>query len=49
MFAVGEYLVSTHGAAFFGDVTVVFEGEPDEHYHVPLLLAPFGYTTYRGS
>jgi len=49
VFAVREYMVSTHGAAFFGEVTVLFEGEPDEHYHVPLLLAPFGYTTYRGS
>ena len=48
-FAVREYLVRTHGAAFFPEITVVFEAEPDEHYHVPLLLAPFGYTTYRGS
>jgi 5-hydroxyisourate hydrolase len=31
-------------------VTVVFEASPDEaHYHIPLLLTPFGYTTYRGS
>jgi len=29
---------------------VVFEiGATDEHYHVPLLLNPFGYSTYRGS
>ena len=49
VFTVREYLVRTHGAAFFPEITVVFEAEPDEHYHVPLLLAPFGYTTYRGS
>ena len=24
-------------------------GSPDEHYHVPLLLSPYGYSTYRGS
>ena len=36
--------------AFFPDVTITFQvgGEP-QHYHVPLLLSPFGYTTYRGS
>jgi 5-hydroxyisourate hydrolase len=29
---------------------VTFEVEPEEeHYHVPLLLSPFGYSTYRGS
>ena len=49
VFAVREYLVRAHGAAFFPEITVVFEAEPDEHYHVPLLLSPFGYTTYRGS
>ena len=36
--------------AFFPEVTVVFEvTEPARHHHVPLLLSPFGYTTYRGS
>jgi hydroxyisourate hydrolase len=49
VFAVREYLVRTHGAAFYPEVTVVFEAAPGEHHHVPLLLAPFGYTTYRGS
>jgi 5-hydroxyisourate hydrolase len=29
---------------------VVFQvADPDRHYHVPLLLSPFGYTVYRGS
>jgi hydroxyisourate hydrolase len=49
VFAVREYLARTHGAAFFGEITVAFEAEPGEHYHVPLLLSPFGYSTYRGS
>ena len=36
--------------AFFPEVTVQFTVErPDEHLHVPLLLSPFGYSTYRGS
>jgi 5-hydroxyisourate hydrolase / 2-oxo-4-hydroxy-4-carboxy-5-ureidoimidazoline decarboxylase len=35
---------------FYPDVVVTFVvGDPDAHYHVPLLLSPFGYSTYRGS
>ncbi len=49
VFAVREYLVRNHGAAFFSEITVAFEAGPSEHYHLPLLLTPFGYTTYRGS
>jgi 5-hydroxyisourate hydrolase len=35
--------------AFFPSVTVEFTVTDDRHYHVPLLLSPFGYSTYRGS
>ncbi|WP_433893490.1 hydroxyisourate hydrolase [Streptomyces sp. CA-111067] len=35
--------------AFFPEVAVVFAVAPGEHYHVPLLLNPFGYSVYRGS
>ena len=35
--------------AFFPEVTVTFSVTPGEHYHVPLLLSPFGYSVYRGS
>ncbi|NBM19907.1 hydroxyisourate hydrolase [Streptomyces sp. GC420] len=35
--------------AFFPEVTVTFAVVPGEHYHVPLLLNPFGYSVYRGS
>jgi len=39
-----------HGVAFHPQVTVDFlVREAAEHHHVPLLLSPFGYTTYRGS
>jgi hypothetical protein len=36
--------------SFFPEVTIVFNvQDPTQHYHVPLLLSPFGYSTYRGS
>jgi len=34
---------------FFPEVTVVFTVKKGEHYHVPVLLSPYSYTTYRGS
>jgi 5-hydroxyisourate hydrolase len=49
-FETGPYF-GAHGlAGFYPEVAVVFEvREPSEHHHVPLLLSPFGYSTYRGS
>lgn len=46
-----EAYLSAHRdeAAFFPEVTVTFTVTPGEHYHVPLLLNPFGYSVYRGS
>jgi 5-hydroxyisourate hydrolase len=39
-----------NGDAFFPEVTIAFEiRDASQHYHVPLLLSPFGYSTYRGS
>jgi 5-hydroxyisourate hydrolase len=36
--------------AFFPEIVVAFHvHDPGRHYHVPLLLSPYGYTTYRGS
>ena len=36
--------------ALYPEVVVVFEAQPGEtHYHVPLLIGPFGFTTYRGT
>jgi 5-hydroxyisourate hydrolase len=35
---------------FFPEVAITFQvDDPSQHYHVPLLLSPFGYSTYRGS
>jgi 5-hydroxyisourate hydrolase len=36
-------------AVFFPEVAITFAVQPGEHYHVPLLLNPFGYSVYRGS
>ncbi|MFK4108387.1 hydroxyisourate hydrolase [Streptomyces sp. NPDC002176] len=47
-FAVEPYL-GERGDAFFPEVTVTFAVRAGEHYHVPLLLSPFGYSVYRGS
>lgn len=35
--------------AFYPEVVVVFEVSDERHHHVPLLISPFGYSTYRGS
>jgi len=49
-FDTGAYFQAAGTRAFFPQVTVQFTIErPDEHFHVPLLLSPFGYSTYRGS
>ena len=49
-FATGPYFAALGIAAFHPEATVVFEvREPQERHHVPLLLSPFGYTTYRGT
>jgi len=47
IFDTAAYLGSE---AFFTEVIIAFVvREPERHYHVPLLLSPYGYTTYRGS
>ncbi|KAJ0119288.1 hypothetical protein N8I77_002015 [Diaporthe amygdali] len=43
------YFAAQGKDTFFPEVTVVFEVKEGQHYHVPLLLAPFSYSTYRGS
>lgn len=48
-FETGPYLDTHHSAAFFPHVEVVCVLAADGHYHLPLLLSPFGYSTYRGS
>lgn len=49
-FATGQYLDRTAGGGFYPRARIEFiVGEADTHYHVPLLLSPWGYSTYRGS
>jgi 5-hydroxyisourate hydrolase len=48
-FATGDYFDATRRPAFYPEVQVTFLVTGGEHYHVPLLLSPFGYSTYRGS
>jgi 5-hydroxyisourate hydrolase len=51
----GELAPGTHrlrlavDGPFYPEVVVCFRIEADEHHHVPLLLSPYGYSTYRGS
>src|SRR5688572_3154160 len=44
-----SYFYSIHTKSFYPAVYIEFEITDDSHYHVPLLLSPFGYSTYRGS
>jgi 5-hydroxyisourate hydrolase len=49
-FATAAYLQTAHGSAFFPRIEIVFSVTfPEQHHHIPLLLSPFGYSTYRGS
>lgn len=49
VFATGDYFDATRRPAFYPEVQVAFRVSGTEHYHVPLLLSPFAYSTYRGS
>lgn len=49
-FAVGPYFAAQSRPSFYPAVSVLFDiAEAAGHYHVPLLISPFGYSTYRGS
>ena len=49
-FETGAYFAARGVESFYPVAVVVFEVRAaGEHYHVPLLLNPFGYSTYRGS
>lgn len=53
-FAIGDYFraqgIALPDPPFLDVVTIAFGvAEADSHYHVPLLVSPFGYSTYRGS
>jgi 5-hydroxyisourate hydrolase len=49
-FDIAAYYSANGARSFFPEVVVSFRVEdPHAHYHIPLLLSPHGYTTYRGS
>jgi 5-hydroxyisourate hydrolase len=49
-FETRAYFVQQKIMGFYPHVSIVFEvADAAEHYHVPLLLGPYGYSTYRGS
>jgi len=48
-FDVAKYAAESGQEFFFPEVTVTFTITDERHYHVPLLLSPFAYSTYRGS
>lgn len=49
-FATGDYYAAKGQKGFYPHVSITFDIQaPDEHYHVPLLLNPYGFSTYRGS
>lgn len=49
-FATSSYFHACGAVGFYPSVPIIFEiHDGEQHYHVPLLLNPFGYSTYRGS
>jgi 5-hydroxyisourate hydrolase len=53
VFFAGDYFARMHpdsAPGFFDEIPVEFKiSNTERHYHVPLLLSPYGYSTYRGS
>lgn len=50
VFATAEYFALTHAPTFYPEVTVAFTVvDGAAHHHVPLLISPYAYSTYRGS
>jgi 5-hydroxyisourate hydrolase len=48
-FHTSEYFKILKHKTFYPFIEVVFELTDNEHYHVPITLSPFGYSTYRGN
>ena len=50
IFYTQEYFDKQGSPTFYPQVEIVFRiVDPSQHYHIPLLISPFGYSTYRGS
>ena len=48
-FETKDYFDKERIPTFYPYVEIIFDIQSSEHYHIPLLLNPFGYSTYRGS
>jgi len=48
-FNTGNYYKNNNQNGFYPEASIQFEVTDDSHYHIPLLINPFGYSTYRGS
>jgi len=49
-FKTGKWFASQKGVTFFPEIPVIFSVDGSvAHYHIPLLLSPYGYSTYRGN
>lgn len=48
-FETKNYFEKNDTPSFFPYIEIIFDVQPDQRYHVPLLLNPYGYSTYRGS
>ncbi len=49
LFDTKAYFEKNNTKSFYPYVPIIFEITDTEHYHIPLLLNPYGYSTYRGS
>ena len=48
-FETKDYFEKDARSTFYPYIEIIFDIQSAEHYHIPLLLNPFGYSTYRGS
>jgi 5-hydroxyisourate hydrolase len=48
-FETKDYFDKNNISTFYPFIEIIFEIKDAEHYHIPLLLSPYGYSTYRGS
>ncbi|MGQ4617657.1 hydroxyisourate hydrolase [Nocardia sp. R7R-8] len=49
VFDTGRYFADQEVETFYPEVNIAFAVTEDRHYHVPVLLSPFAFSTYRGS
>lgn len=48
-FLVADYFKKSNVDSFYPFIEVVFQIKDENHYHVPITLSPYGYSTYRGN